>query len=218
MGHITHALLRPRCLPEITVALVWASHEEIESLVNATETLAIKRRTPGLTYTPTSTANATATSSTAQTEGNQAEPIADKSQQGQIYYLQTKILGRPINYVSLVRLIVLPLGLQFIADQVQDLAPGVRGRIIRATTIAMPTTPVLPPRLVQKITISENSTMSATQSLAHMLAGVDQFADWESSVGELLLWWLMLLRPYWCWIMFVLVFLPLLILVIVWPW
>lgn len=82
----------------------------------------------------------------------------------------------------------------------------------------MPTTPVLPPRLVQKITISENSTMSATQSLAHMLAGVDQFADWESSVGELLLWWLMLLRPYWCWIVFVLVFLPLLILVIVWPW
>ncbi|KAJ6186464.1 hypothetical protein N7519_007765 [Penicillium mononematosum] len=217
MRRITHALLRPRRLPEITVAIVWAPHEEIESLVNATETLAIKRRTPGLTYTPTSTTNATATSSTAQTDGNQAEPIAEKPQQGQIYYIQTKILGRSINYVSLVRLIVLPPRLQFIADEVQDLAPGVRALITRATTIAMPITPVLPPGLLQKITITENSTMSARQSLAHVLAGVDQFADWESSAGELLLWWLMLLRPYWCWIGFVLVFLPLLILVIVLP-
>ncbi|CAG8909859.1 unnamed protein product [Penicillium egyptiacum] len=172
---------------------------------------------PGLTYTPTPTTGAATTSSAAQSEGNQAEPIAEKPQQGQIYYIQTKILSRPVNYVSLIRLIVLPPGLQFVAGGVQDLAPGVRVMISQATTIAMPITPVLPPRLPQKITISENNTMSATQALGHVLAGVDQFADWESSTGELLLWWLLLLRPYWCFIVFALLFLLLLILAIVLP-
>ena len=81
----------------------------------------------------------------------------------------------------------------------------------------MPITPVLPPRLLQKITITENSTISATQSLAHVLAGVDQCADWESSTVELLLWWLMLLRPYWCWLVFAMLLLPFFVLVIVLP-
>ncbi|KAF4768886.1 hypothetical protein HAV15_008716 [Penicillium sp. str.  len=44
MGCKSSVLVRPQVLPGITVALVWVSQQEIEALVNATETLEITRR------------------------------------------------------------------------------------------------------------------------------------------------------------------------------
>lgn len=170
-----------------------------------------------MTFTATPTTGAATTPSTDQSEEKQTEPVAEQTQQGQIYYIQTKNLNRPVNYISHVRLILLPPGLQFIAGGIQTLAPGVRVVIPHATTIAIPLTPVLPRGLLRKIIISENSPMSATQSLGHVLAEIDQFAGWESSCWELFIWWLLLLRPYWCSIACVLVLVPLLILVIALP-
>ncbi|KAJ5971333.1 uncharacterized protein N7479_001251 [Penicillium vulpinum] len=217
MRHIVSVLRRPRALPQITLALVWVSHEEIESLVNATETLEIKRREPGMKYTARPTTGAATTPSATQPEEKPAESIAEQTLQGQIYHIQTKTLDRPVHYISHVRLILLPPGLQFIASGVQDLAPGIRVMIPRATTASMPLLPVLPLRFLREILISENSPMTATQSLGHVLAGVDQFAGWKSGWSEVFLWWLTLLRPYWYWVALALFFLLLLILVSVLP-
>ncbi|KAJ5511132.1 hypothetical protein N7453_003235 [Penicillium expansum] len=208
MGNIVSVLRRPRVLPQITIVLTWVSPKDIVSLVQATKTLEFKRREFGnRVVIATSATDVPTTSSTDQPEEKDTEQIADRFPQGYIYYLQTKALDRPIHYKSHIRLIVLDPGQQIIAPGVQIMGPPARGFLVCLD-------PVLPPNLLQKINVCDN-TLSGTQSLGYLLSGVDQFADWESSWGELIHWWLLLLRPYWFSIAFALVFVPLLITVLV---
>lgn len=203
-------------LPEIIVCLVWTSQQEIEALVNATETLEITRREPGMTCTTTpTTTDATATLPTDESEEKQADPTAEQTRQGQIYHIQTKALNRPVNYTSQIRLILMPFGVQFLGTGGYDVAPGLQFVAHHAVIIALPLVRILPRRLLRKIYVGEDAATSATESLGHVLAGVDQFTYWESSLEELVLWWLSLLRPYWCSIACVLVLVLMLILVIV---
>ncbi|KAJ5193307.1 hypothetical protein N7449_009449 [Penicillium cf. viridicatum] len=251
MGCKSSVLVRPQVLPEIIVCLVWTSQQDIEALVNATETLEITRREPGMTCTTTptttdatttdatttdatttdatttdatttdatttdaTTTDATTTLPTDESEEKQAEPTAEQTQQGQIYHIQTKALNRPVNYTSQIRLIVLPFGVQFLGTGGYDVAPGLQFVAHHAVIVALPLVPILPRRLLRKIYVGEDAATSATESLGHVLAGVDQFTYWESSLEELVIWWLSLLRPYWCSIACVLVLVLMLILVIV---
>jgi hypothetical protein len=90
-----------------------------------------------------------------------------------------------------------------------------RTTIVYITTVYAIIAPVLPPALLQKILTGENSTISATQSLGLLLAGIDQFAAWESSWSDFFLWWVVSLRGYWFWIELAFLFLSLSILIIV---
>lgn len=198
-------------LPEITVALVWVSQQEIEALVNATETLEITRREPGITWTTTpTTPDAATTPPTDEPEEKEAEPTAEQTQQGQIYHIQTKTLDRPVTYISNIRVILLPFGFQFLGTGGHDVARGLQFVAHHAVVIALPLVSVLPRRLLHEIYVGKDNATSATESLSHVLAGVDQFTFWESSVEELVLWWLSLLRQYWwaigCVLMLVLVY------------
>ncbi|KGO78297.1 hypothetical protein PITC_059100 [Penicillium italicum] len=209
MGIIVSILCRPRVLPQITVALNWVSPKDIVSLVQATKTLEFKRREFGKwVVIATSATDIPTTPSTDQTEDKDTEQIADRFTQGYIYYLQTKALDRPIHYISHIRLIVLDPGRKIIAPGVQIMGPPARSFLVCLE-------PVLPPKLLQKINLCDNNTLSATQSLGYILSGVDQFADWESGWGELIHWWFLLLRPYWFSIAFALMFVPLLITVLI---
>ncbi|OQD68989.1 hypothetical protein PENPOL_c002G05562 [Penicillium polonicum] len=216
MGCKSSVLVRPQVLPQITVSLVWVSQQEIEALVNATETLEITRREPGMTWTtPPTTTDASTTLPTDEPEQKEAEPTAGQNRQGQIYHIQTKALDRPVKYTSQIRLIVLPFGWQFLGTGGYDIAPGLQFVAHHAVVLALNLVPVLPRRLLQKIYVGEDAATSATASLGHVLAGVDQFAFWESSLEELVLWWLSLLRPYWRLIACALVLVLMFILVIV---
>ncbi|KAJ5371819.1 hypothetical protein N7517_003825 [Penicillium concentricum] len=207
MGCIVSVLCRPRVLPQITVILTWISPKDIIALVGTTETLEIKQLDSTDTVTAKGVINAVTAPSVAQSEDEDKEVrlIAEQFSQGHVYYVQTKALDRPIQYVSHVRLIVLGPGQEIIYS-------GIRSRpIINHKYLAS----VLPPRLLGKVTMSDDAPMLATESLAYLLAGVDQFADWESTRGELVRWWLMLLRPFWLFIVLIPIFLVLLVLTIV---
>ncbi|CAI7590441.1 unnamed protein product [Penicillium glandicola] len=211
MGCIVSAFRRPRVLPEIIVALTWVSPVDIVSLVEATETLEFKRLKSANAVTAQAAANATTSPSADETEEKDADLIAEQYPQGHIYHIQTKKLNRPVNYTSRICLVVLATGLQVRVPTLIVMGPGALNPQVSA--VLMLRTPVLPRGLLQKITIIDNSSLSATQSLGYLLAGVDQFADWESSYRELLFWWLLLLRPYWRFIVLGLVFVPLIILI-----
>ncbi|CRL24741.1 unnamed protein product [Penicillium camemberti] len=216
MGCKSSVPVRPQVLPEITVALVWVSQQEIEALVNATETLEITRREPGMKFTTTpTTTDAATTLPTDEPEEKEADPTAEQTRQGQVYHIQTKTLDRPVNYTSQICLIVMPFGLQFVGTGGYDVAPGLQFVAHHAVVISLDLVPVLPRRLLRKIYVGEDAATSATESLRHVLAGVDQFAFWECGLEELVLWWLSLLRQYWFPIACVVVLVLILILVIV---
>lgn len=184
--------------------------------MNATETLEITRREPGMrcTTTPTTTDAAT-TLRTDEPEEKEPDPTAEQTRQGQIYHIQTKTLDWPVNYTSQICLIVMPFGLQFVGTGGHDVAPCLQFVAHHAVVIVLRLVPVLPRRLLRKIYVGQDAATSATESLRHVLAAVDQFAFWDSSLEELVLWWMSLLRPYWCPIACVVVFVLILILVIV---
>ncbi|KAJ5593288.1 hypothetical protein N7537_010192 [Penicillium hordei] len=216
MGCKSSVFVRPQVLPEIIISLVWVSQQEIEALVNATDTLEITRREPGITWatTPTTT-YATTTLPTDDHEEKEAEPTAEQTRQGQIYHIQTKALDRPVKYTSQIRLMVLPFGFQFLGTEGYDVAPGLQFVARHAVVIALPLVPVLPRRLLREIYVREDTATSATESLGHVLAGVDRFAFWESNLKELVLWWLSLLRPHWFLVACALVLVLMFILVII---
>ncbi|KAJ5520876.1 hypothetical protein N7463_001329 [Penicillium fimorum] len=207
MGSVVSALCRPRVLPQITVTLSWISPKDIIALVEATETLEIEQLNSSSAVTAKGAIDAVNMPSVARSENEdkEARRIAEQFPRGHFYYAQTKTLDRPIQYVSHVRLIVFGPGQEIIY-------PRVRPRsIINHKYLAS----VLPPRLLGKITMSGDTPIPATESLAYLLAGVDQFADWESTRGELVRWWCILLNPFWFYIVLILVILTLLVLVIV---
>ncbi|CAI7648988.1 unnamed protein product [Penicillium viridicatum] len=138
MGCKSSVLVRPQVLPQITVSLVWVSQQEIEVLVNATETLEITRREPGMTWTtPPTTTDASATLPTDEPEQKEAESTAGQTRQGQVYYIQTKALDRPVNYTNQICLIVLPFGLQFLGTGGYDIVPGLQFVAHHAVVVAV---------------------------------------------------------------------------------
>lgn len=166
------------------------------------------------TTMPTTTDAAT-TLPTDEPEETEVEATAEQTRQGQIYHIQTKALDGPVNYTSQIRLIILPSEYQFLGTRGHDVAAGLQFVARHAVVIALDLEPFLPRRLLRKIYGGEDAATSATKSLGHVLAAVDQFAFWESSLEELVLWCLSLLRQYWCSIACVAVLILILILVIV---
>ncbi|KAJ5210031.1 hypothetical protein N7491_009844 [Penicillium cf. griseofulvum] len=86
---------RPRVPLEITIAHSWVPREEVESLVNATETLEIKRQGAGMTCTAAPTNGKTTIPSADQCE---EKPAESDTTQSRVYYIQTKTLDRPVHY------------------------------------------------------------------------------------------------------------------------
>lgn len=133
--------------------------------MDATETLEITRREPGMrcTTTPTTTDAAT-TLRTDEPEEKKPDPTAEQTRQGQIYHIQTKTLDRPVNYTSQICLIVMPFGLQFVGTGGHDVALGLQFVAHHAVVIALRLVPVLPRRLLRKIYVGQDAAMSATES------------------------------------------------------
>ncbi|KAI2709257.1 hypothetical protein CBS147332_6316 [Penicillium roqueforti] len=212
MGYIVSTLRRPRALPEFPVVIAWVSPEDIVSLVDATETLEIKGL-EACSVTIEQMTNVTTTPSVDESGGKETERTAEQYSHGYFYCIQTKRLDRCVNYTCCIHLIVLAPGLQVPRRMIGIVGPSAISPYVQV--ILVPETPLFPAELLQKVAISDNSQLSAIESLRYILTGADEFADWESDWGDLIIWWLLLLKPYWFLIAFSLVFFPLLVLVIV---